>query len=152
MDVGTVNNIAGISFEKLIASRYVTISSPSINGLEYLFSYSPLPTGITYFRAKITLTNGQIIYSSPEAVFYVEPGKYLLLPVPVKRNTDINVYTPMPDGEIISLIDVMGRIVLKKEIQFTHEHISTSALQAGQYFYMITKKGQKISSGKLIVL
>jgi hypothetical protein len=153
LDIGTLYHVANISFEKLSPSGYITIFSPAVNnGLEYKFNYLPLTNGITYFRAKITLTNGQIIYSISEAVFYVEPGKYLLLPVPVNRNTDITIYTTTPDGEIISLIDVMGRIVLKKEIQFTHELIKTSILQAGQYFYKITKNGLKVASGKLIVL
>jgi hypothetical protein len=76
----------------------------------------------------------------------------LLLPVPVKKNEAINLYTTIPDNEIITVTDAVGRIVLKKEIQFTHEYIQTSGLQAGLYFYQITKKGVRVSSGKLVVL
>jgi len=79
-------------------------------------------------------------------------GKYLLLPIPVQKNAAINLYTSIPDNEIITVMDATGRIVLKKEIQFTHEYIQTTGLQAGLYFYQITKKGVKVSSGKLVVL
>ncbi|MEP6926651.1 MAG: S8 family peptidase, partial [Ginsengibacter sp.] len=152
LSIGTLYQVAAISFEKQTTSGFVTIFSPILNNqLEYTYNYKPLSKGITYFRAKIILINGQIIYSQAEAVFYVEPGKYLLLPVPV-RNSDISLYTTIPDGEIISICDVMGRIVLQKEILFTHEIIKTSLLHSGEYFYRISKKGLKVYSGKLIIL
>jgi hypothetical protein len=152
LDLGTINNIEKISFEKLNKGDFETIFTSPVNGLEYSFDFTSLKTGVSFFRAKIILKNGSIIYSTIESVTYVEPGKYLLLPVPVKKNSSINLYTAIPDGEIISLIDAMGRIVLKKEIRFTHELIETSVMQRGQYFYQITKKGKKVSSGKLIIL
>ena len=152
LDLGTTNNIDQISFEKLIEGDYQTIFTTPVNGLEYSFEFAPLKTGISFFRAKINLKNGAIIYSSIESVTFVEPGKYLLLPVPVNKNLPINLYTAIPDGEIITLIDAMGRIIVKKEIQFTHELIETRKIKRGQYFYFITKKGVKVHSGKLIVL
>jgi hypothetical protein len=152
LDLGTQNNIDQISFEKLSGSDYKTIFTTPVNGLEYSFEFTPLKTGISFFRAKIILKNGAIIYSAIESVTFVEPGKYLLLPVPVQKNLPVNLYTAIPDGEIITLIDAMGRIILKKEIQFTHEFIETRTMQRGQYFYQIFKKGIRVSSGKLIVL
>lgn len=152
LDLGTLHDVARISFEKLNGNHYETISSSTIAQFENIFDFTPLKTGISYFRAKVSLKNGTVIYSQIEAVTYVEPGKYLLLPVPVKKNEAVNLYTTIPDNEIITLTDAVGRIVLKKEIQFTHEYIQTSALQAGLYFYQVTKKGVRVSSGKLIVL
>lgn len=152
LDLGTLHDVAGISFEKLNGNHYETISSATIAQFENTFDFTALKTGISYFRAKVSLKNGTVIYSQIEAVTYVEPGKYLLLPVPVKKNEAINLYTTIPDNEIITLTDAVGRIVLKKQIQFTHEYIQTSALQAGLYFYQITKKGVRVSSGKLVVL
>ncbi len=84
--------------------------------------------------------------------FYVEPGKYLLSPVPAKRNIDISLYSTIPDEEIISVFDAMGRIVLQKEILSAHEIIKTALLQKGVYFYRVSKKGVKVFSGKLIIL
>jgi hypothetical protein len=152
LDLGTLHDVAGISFEKLNGNNYETISSSTIAQFENTFDFAALKTGISYFRAKVILKNGTVIYSQIEAVTYVEPGKYLLLPVPAKKNEAINLYTTIPNNEIITMTDAVGRIVLKKEVQFTHEYIQTSALQAGLYFYQITKKGVKVSSGKLVVL
>ncbi|MEO7834781.1 MAG: T9SS type A sorting domain-containing protein, partial [Ginsengibacter sp.] len=152
LDLGTLYNVEAVSFEKVDGSNYKTLSTSQFPQFENTFDFAPLKTGISFFRAKVILKNGQIVYSSVVSVTYVEPGKYLLLPVPVVKNSPINLYTTIPDGEIITLTDAAGRIVVKKEIQFIHEYIQTSVLQAGIYFYQITKRGVKVSWGKLIVL
>jgi hypothetical protein len=153
LNMGTLYNVDSIAFEKQSNSGFLPIySSASIDHPDFIYHYDSLTSGITYFRAKVILSDGQIIYSQPQSVFYVEPGKYLLLPVPAKRNTDISLYTAIPDEEIISVFDVMGRIVLQKEILSAHEIIKTARLQKGEYFYRISKKGVKVYSGKLIIL
>lgn len=152
LDLGTLHDVASIAFEKLNGNNYETVFSTEVPQLENTFDFAPLKNGISFFRAKVVLKNGNVIYSQIEPVTYVEPGKYLLVPVPAKKNEAINLYTTLPDGEIITLMDATGKIVLQKEIQFTHEYIPTTAMQAGFYFYQITKKGVKVSSGKLLVL
>ena len=151
--LGTLINIASISFEKQSATGYITINKPVIsNQLKYTFEYGPLQPGINYFRAKIVLTNGLVIYSKPEAVYYAASGKYVLLPVPVQRNNNITLISSIPDGESITLMDVLGRIVLTQKIIATQEFIKTAALQSGQYFYRIHRRGMVVASGKLIIL
>jgi hypothetical protein len=152
LSLGTLYNIASIGFEKLKNDRAETISKATIDGLNYSFTYPSLQTGIHYFRTKITLKNGAVIYSNVEMITFVERGKYLLLPVPTNRNSPIHIYTSIPDGEIITITDAMGRTEIRKEIQFTHEFIETSVMLAGQYFYRITKNGKSVASGKLLVL
>ena len=153
LTLGTLYQLVSISFEKLAASGFVTIFSPILsNQLQYTYDYQPLSKGITYFRAKITLADGRIIYSPVQSVFYVERGKYLLLPVPARRNSDISLYTTLPSAETFSVWDVMGRMVIRKEILFAHEIIKTSLLQPGEYFYRISKDGLKVYSGKFIIL
>lgn len=152
LSLGTIANVSNITFEKLNSSGYTSIYNADVNGnTDFNFIYQPLQKGINIFRAKIILSNGQIIYSGNESVYYVENGKYLVFPIPVKRNNAIEIFTEIPDEETIQLIDMMGRIVLQKQIQFPHEYLKTGNLQ-GQYFYRIIKKGQKVSSGRLLVL
>lgn len=151
--LGTLLQVAAVIFEKQDIAGYIPIASPAITGqLQFAVDYAALKTGITTFRVKIILTNGQIIYSNPEAVFYAAPGQYVLFPIPANRNNGINILCASPNGEIISLIDLMGRVVLQKTIIYPRQLINTAALQSGQYFYRITKNGVKISSGKLIIL
>ncbi|MEO6731604.1 MAG: S8 family serine peptidase [Ferruginibacter sp.] len=153
LSLGTLVNVAAISFEKQAANGYVPVqSAPLTSQLQYLYDYAPLKPGISYFRVKITLASGQVIYSNPEAVFYTAPGKYVLMPVPASRGNDITIIADLPEGEVISVIDVMGRIVLQQPIQSTRILLKTAHLPAGQYFYRIHKKGIQVASGKFIIL
>jgi Secretion system C-terminal sorting domain len=146
-------NLASVVFEKQEGTSYIAIATPVINGqLNYQVNYDPLKKGITNFRVKIILKNGQVVYSNPEAVFYAAPGEYVLFPVPVLRNNPVTVISALPDGETVSLIDATGRIVLQKVLTASQDYIQTSGLQPGIYFYRVTKNATRLASGKLIVL
>jgi hypothetical protein len=151
--LGTTYNIRSIVFQKYSAGNFIKLDSFAIGGqTTFIYNYQPLTPGITLFRVKITLQSGEVIYSNISSVFYVEPTKYILLPNPVKRNSDIEILLTIPDQEVIHLFDVSGRQVLQKEIQSAHEYIKTSLLQPGQYFYRIIKNAVIVSSGKIIIL
>ena len=151
--LGTLQNIASISFEKLTASGFITIYTITPNGqLQYDFDYSPLTPGITVFRAKIVLMNGAVIYSGKENVAYAAPGKHLVYPVPASRNTGITIFTPVPVGENFIITDATGRTLVRKELNSPFETIQTATLQKGIYFYRIIKEGRMVASGKLILL
>lgn len=151
--LGTTYQVSSIVFQKFSSGKFITIDSLAAgNQTSFVYNYQPLTPGISLFRAKIILKNGSIIYSDVASVFYVEAGKYILLPVPLNRNTDLQVLSTTPDGSIIQLFDILGRRVLVKEIHSAHEYLNTSSLQPGQYFYRITKNLLKVSSGKLLIL
>lgn len=152
--LGTVINVENISFEINTGNGYTQIdNSIAVNSqLQFSKSYRPLKPGITYFRAKLILKNGQVIYTNPEAVFYTTPGKYVLLPMPVARGNDITILADLPDGEMISVIDELGRILLTQTIQSSRQLVKTSRLPRGYYFYRITKNGSVLQTGKLLIL
>lgn len=151
--LGTLYKVDSVYIQKSSPTGFEDISATAIgNSLSYRYSYQPLSKGVTFFRARIVLSDGKIIYSDKIPVYYNKYGQYLVFPVPVKRNQDIEVYTPIPQEEVLTLADVSGRIVLKKQIQFVHEYISTTKLSPGMYFYKITKKDGDVSVGKILVL
>ena len=118
----------------------------------YIYNHTPLSKGVNIFRAKVILKNGEIIYSDLQSVFYSQPGEFIIFPVPVSRGADIMVNTTLPDGEVISIFNAEGALILRKEIQSTSEHIKTSKFQKGIYFYRITKDLNKIQSGRILIL
>lgn len=153
LSLGTLYNADSVFIQKYTAEGFEDIGTIDlINTLNYQYTYQPLSKGVTFFRAKIVLEDGKIIYSDKLSVYYSEPGKYLVFPVPVKRNQNIEIYTPLPAEEIITLFDVSGRIVLKKQIQSVHEYIPTTNLLPGIYIYKITKKEGIVNVGKIAVL
>lgn len=97
------------------------------------------------------MENGEIIYSANGSVYYIEKSKYLVFPVPVKRGNCIEVFSVSPVGEMLQLFDMLGRVVLNKQINSPHEYINTYLLQPGEYFYRITKNGIKVGIEKLLI-
>lgn len=153
LELGSINNIVSIAFEKLTANGFVTIYNTPVNGqLQFAYDFIPLTPGISVFRAKIVLSTGQIIYSKQEKVGYAAPGKYLLYPVPATTASGVTVFTTMPEGEIFVLTDAAGRVIIRKELQIPYERINTASLQKGVYFYRILKAGTTAASGKLVLL
>ena len=152
LGLGSNLNINSISFEKLKDGNYVNIYTSTANGLQYKFTDLQPAKGIVYYRAKVLLNNGRIIYSDKVAVYFVPAGSYLVFPIPVKKNDDFQILTGIPNGEIIIIRDLLGQIVLQKEIQFVRQYISTRTLIAGAYFYQILKSNAILKTGRLIIL
>lgn len=151
--LGTLYKVTAVFIQKYTSVKFEDIGSIALNNqLDYHYNYPSLSKGITAFRAKIVLSDGRIIYSDEINVYYNEPGKYLLFPVPVKRNQRIEIFTPIPSEEVLILTDVSGRTVLKKQIQSVHEYFSTTELSPGIYIYRITKNEKNASIGKIVVL
>ena len=151
--VGTLYDVSGIFIQKYTSTKFEDIAAIAVdNQLNYQYGYDNLSKGVSVFRAKIVLSDGKIIYSDEIRVYYNEPGKYLLFPVPVKRSQQLEIFTPIPDEEVITLADIAGRVVLKKQIRFVHEFIQTNILSPGIYIYQITKNGKNVSIGKIVVL
>ncbi len=149
--IGSTVNVSTISFEKLVKGKYTNIYTTAANGLDYKFTDLQLAEGITFYRAKILLTNGTIIYSDKVAVFYVKEGSYIVFPIPVKRNENLQVLNRIPNGEMFIIRDIVGRFILQKEIQSAKQSINTSALIPGIYFYQIVKSNAVLKTGKLVV-
>ena len=153
LNLGTTYNVKSISFEKLTRDGYITIDSINvINGLVYNYLSINLKDGITYFRSKLLLANGKVIYSNSVSVLYVTPGKYLVFPSPVRKNENIQILSPIPEEQLFQIIDAMGRIIIQKKIQSVLETITTSGLESGPYYYRILKEGLSVSHGKIIIL
>ncbi len=151
--LGTLYKVTAVFIQKYTSVKFEDIGTVALeNQLNYQYTYSSLSKGVTVFRAKIVLSDGKIIYSDEIPVYYREPGKYLLFPVPVKRNQRLEIFTPIPSEEVLTLTDVSGRIVLKKQIQSVHEYIPTSLLSPGIYIYRITKNEKDVITGKIVVL
>jgi hypothetical protein len=153
LSLGTLYKVDSIYIQKYGTAGFEDIGTIAIhNLLNFQYSYQPLLKGVSFFRAKIVLSDGKIIYSDKIAVYYNEPGKYLVFPIPVKRNQSIEIFTPIPEEEVFTLADVSGRIVLKKQIQYVHEYIPATNLSPGMYFYRISKNDGTVSIGKVVVL
>ncbi len=117
LSLGTTFKVRSVAFEKLTSSGFASIySSPVNNQIDFSSMFQELTKGINVFRAKITLENGEVIYSENGSVYYVERGSYLVFPVPVNRGNNLEIFTTLPEEETLQLFDILGRTVLKKQL------------------------------------
>ncbi|MEO6820611.1 MAG: S8 family peptidase [Ginsengibacter sp.] len=153
LELGTKYLVDSIFFEKIMGDQFIILKGfAGKDGLSYNLDINPLPEGLTTFRTVIKLKTGQIIYSVQQSIIYVPDGKYLIAPNPVKRGHTIAFYTSVPDGQMITIFDVTGRRLFVREIQSVKEELNTGNMPSGLYFYVISKAGKNIVSGKILVV
>ena len=151
--LGTGYQVEKITFETLMPLGFVAINTqPYTHNLEFQYIYTTLLNGFNLFRAKIILSNGQIIYSDIVSVAYVQDDGFKLLPVPVKRSQPLQLISASPSREVFQILDATGRLLYEKLIILTVESISTSRLTKGNYYYRIIKDGKETGRGRFMIL
>lgn len=153
LQLGTAYKVSTVIFEKYFSNGPQTVYTVAANGsLFYNSTYAPLTKGINLFRAKLILADGTVVYSNWAELINADDSGYILLPNPVQRAAGFQLLTAVPGGETFQLFDMAGKKVMERNISLVKEDYNTSALQAGIYFYRISKQGKKLMSGKLVIL
>jgi hypothetical protein len=111
---------------------------------------STLTQGVNTYRAKITLSNGQFVYSDPQTVYYTGGSNYLVYPNPVLQNQAIHIIAAGLDNAVFRLYNVWGQLVLEKTLYNLTEDIP-AALAKGVYFYTLLKDGRQDARGRIII-
>lgn len=111
-----------------------------------------LPGGTTYWRARIKLKNGQLVYT--EIISILTSGKRMLLfyPNPANRNEPLNhvLQQGIPTDSYLQLFDISGRLL--KEYASIPVTINLSALPSGVLIYKLVSIDNKVlETGKLVV-
>lgn len=153
LNLGTLYLVDSISFEIKTALEFQTIYSASNNGgLAYEYTYKLLHEGVSYFRTRITLSNGKTIYSEVQSLLFLHPGDYLVAPNPVRRDELLHIYSGEATNATLIIVDASGRRILSKQISSVYEFIDISKLSVGIYLYEIRKEGIRKFAGKFIVV
>ena len=153
LSIGTSYLVDSISFEIQTSNHFETIyRADVINQYSYLYNYTKLKEGVNYFRARIKLLNGTIIYSDVQPVIYIRPGNYILAPNPLRKNQTLNIYSGNPDDASFYLYDATGRLIFVKQISSAYEFLDLHQINTGVYFFIIKNTKVKKASGKLIIV
>lgn len=109
--------------------------------------------GTNYFRVKIKLKNGQVVYT--EVISILISGKQLIVlyPNPVNRNAGLNYIFQqgLPAGTELRIYDISGRL-LKVESALAGT-INVAKFPAGLYIYKVTTVEKNVlETGKILVL
>jgi hypothetical protein len=150
LELGTTYNVKGLVIEKSSRDDFFPIQTVSdATGLNYSFTDTKLIKGGNRYRIKIILSNGQILYSQIETIYYLPGINYLVYPNPVKTNFQI-VSKDIDDTELI-LYNQIGQQVLIKKITTTVQSIVVPHLKRGLYFIVIMQSDKKVYQGSIVI-
>lgn len=154
LQIGTDYNLTSLSLEKLEPGRYISVNTiPAPTGVQFEF-VDPSPTpGQNTYRTKLTLANGETIYSPPVQLNYILPNQFKIYPNPISRQGDFSVLYNASEPELIQfqVYTALGAEVFSMSLLQLENALFADDFQSGLYFYRFVKEGQLLQSGKLIV-
>lgn len=148
--LGTTYNVKEIAIEKLKRNDFFPIQVyRETTRLSYSFIDVKLLKGGNTYRLKISLRNGQVIYSQIETIYYLPEMNYLMYPNPAK--TSFRIVSKDSDNTEMILYNSIGQKILSKKITLPVQNISIARLKRGLYFIVLMQKNKKIYQQNLLI-
>lgn len=150
--LGNLYNVTNITLEKFSNSDFISfrsINSPVL--MDYIWHDSSLTKGMNTYRVKILLSNGKIIYSSPETIYSFKNSTFLVFPNPLQRRQLLTIASDDPEDLECIIFNAQGIPILNKKLVEQIEKISMQTFSAGIYFYIIRRKGKIEHTGKIVL-
>jgi hypothetical protein len=151
-DLGTLFNVSEVSFQKITAlgiQNLKTIVNPSKTNLDY--SDLQLTQGSNLYRLQIKLSNGNVVFSDTDLVYYFPAQPVLIYPNPVKQNEAVNIVAQDPGLYSIKIFDINGRLIHQQQVNNIFQKLWARRLPAGLYFVNVIDANEKLFTQKLIV-
>ncbi|WP_197428346.1 T9SS type A sorting domain-containing protein [Phnomibacter ginsenosidimutans] len=154
LQLGSNFGIQQLQFEKVKNGQATMLSSISnITGNNFTAEDAQPLSGENYYRIKITLSNGSVVYSNIETVYIPESNGLAVYPNPVALGQPIRIINTM-SGEfpIAELYDFTGRKIRSTALEGFINTVNTAYLHRGIYLLKLTQAGKTISVKKITVL
>lgn len=156
-ETGAPGYIDSLFFEQVTNSGQLVNTAGALKASVNIFNYTQLvtavPPGTSYWRVRIKLKSGGIIYT--EILSVTTSGKRFILfyPNPVSRNETLTYVLKqgVPNDSRLQLFDITGRLLRTyTEMPGT---ISTAPLPPGILVYkLVNSSGEVLETGKLVLL
>jgi hypothetical protein len=151
-------NVQSVQFEKVTNTGQLLNRQPAqnITANEFIY-YSDnfmLQKGVNYFRAKITLVTGQVIYTDIVSALSTGEDKILFYPNPVTRNAPLNYLLKDNLGTNFKLLlyNSSGQLLSTSQISSVGT-VDVNNLPQGVIIYrVITEDNTLFTKGKFIIL
>lgn len=144
-----------VSFEMVtLNGQWLTTTGTYKTGPGYLYGHrvSQVPQGTSYWRARIRLKSGIIVYSDIISVLSSGPKKILFYPNPLRRGDLLSwsLQQGVPASSGLQLFDVTGRLLAAyDELPVS---IDTRSFTKGLILYsLLGPGGQLLETGKLLL-
>lgn len=131
-----------------------TVGSVKVNPLNAIYHQlaTDLPQGTSYWRVRIKLKSGAVVYT--EIISVLTSGKKAILfyPNPVKRGQPVNwvIRQGVPASSRLQLYDIAGRLL--KDYNELPPVLNVAALPPGVFiFKLLDSNGRLLEAGRLII-
>lgn len=150
--LGTLFGIKNVIVQKQLNGVFVNIDSGNATQLISNYSDNNLLQGGNTYRILVTLSNGTVIYSRPETIFYLDKKIYLLYPNPAKQQESIYVINRYYDGDLYANVyDITGRLLQNLSLNEAMNKVAINGLPTGIYIIEFNDGKKKLGVEKLIV-
>lgn len=156
LELSTTAGVDSISFERITAGGQVLQSygSRHITGslLVHLQTVTGLPSGISYFRARIRLANGAVVYSDIATVLTSGDRSLLVYPNPLRSGSTVNYFLRNQSQYFrLQLLNAAGQHIKEWEVAFSGT-IQLPVLTAGVYILrLVDLQGKPAGYTRLMV-
>lgn len=151
LNLGTLYNVAQVSFQKLTGGGFQTIGSFSPTSLTQSFVDAALMQGINRYRIQIKLANGAVLYSDEDEVYYFPNRPVIVYPNPASQNSLLNIAVKDQGVYSIKLYDVAGRLLKTFELNNVVNPLPSFTLPKGLYFVQVVTGNSNLFVQKLVV-
>lgn len=151
LNLGTLYNVAQVSFQKFTGSGFQTLQNFSPASLAQTFVDAALSQGVNRYRVQIKLTNGTVLYSNEDAVYYFPNQPVVVYPNPSPQNTPVNVIVKDQGLYSIKLYDATGQLVKTFDLNNVVNNLPSFTLPKGLYFVQVASGNSTLFVQKLVV-
>jgi hypothetical protein len=156
LELSGTKYIDSVSFEHVTQNGQTlqTYSEGEVNNSgSFKYPIDDVPEGVSYWRARIKLKNGNIIYTEIISVLTTGKKYILFYPNPASRNSILN-YTlqqDLPFDSKLQLFDITGRLI--KNYSEMPNSINLQSVAPGVLIYKLFSSDNKLLEvGKVVVL
>jgi hypothetical protein len=151
-ELGTAFNVKELSLQKRLRGGHTTIETVNpVISASFRFGDSALLNGENRYRLRLTLQNGNVLYSNEEIVYHFADKPVFVYPNPVQRNGFLKVVSNEAGRYTIRIINSSGVEVYKQFITNTNFTLSASRFTPGLYFIWVMDKQGKSFLQKLLI-
>jgi hypothetical protein len=150
--LGSLYNIASITIQKLSGTVFKdmqTINAPAV--LQFSFTDNNLFRGIGYYRLKLQMSNGSVVYSEIIPVYHFPDLPVIVFPNPVQQNQPVRIISQDAGRYSVTVINMAGVKVLEKHLRNIDNTIPGGLLSRGMYLFVITNEKGRVGVSKLVV-
>ncbi len=157
LELSVAGYVDSIFFEKLSSvgqfKKYYGSVKVIGNNLIYTQLVNELENGTTYFRAKLLLKNGSIVYTDIISVLTSGKQSIIFYPNPVSKTGTLNymLQQGLSPNSRLQFFDITGRLI--KSYATLPTKIDLSTFNAGVIVYKLYDvNNRKLETGKIVIL